>query len=152
MKAAQKKYLVRAFKDFKKIYKIKISHISGKIDQNMMEAFFALHIRRWSKDGIKSKFNNPTQKQIYLGLSQLNIDNIGKPIIFILESDGNSVAMCFGYHLKERFLYQISAFNPDFIRNSPAQFYSNQFWIIWLKRRLIFLILGMAKKNINSGL
>lgn len=120
LEASQKKGLVRDYKALKKKYQTNIIHYIGDIKEEKINNFFALHIKRWKADGIKSKFTQPEFVELYLKLSNFKVEGVGIPVLSEVIVDNQLMAMHFGFIIHDVFLYQIPAFDPEFKKLGPG--------------------------------
>ena len=59
-------------------------------------------------------------REVYKKLANLKIETIGSPIVSFIKADGEIIAMHYGFILKNRFLYQIPAFDLKYISKQPG--------------------------------
>jgi len=116
LKASKKRDLKRRYKLISKEFDIETQHLTNNVPENILNKFFELHIKRRSN----SNFNSKEYQDVYRKLSNLNIDSIGSAIISFIKADDDIIAMHYGFISKNRFLYQIPAYNLDYKPKSPG--------------------------------
>jgi hypothetical protein len=119
-KASSKKAGVRYLKVLKKENNVKVEHLKVIQEEDVLDPFFQLHIKRWSREGIKSKFIDNEFRQIYKSLFSLKIPEYGQPILSYIKSDDRFLSMHLGFIVGNSFLYQIPALDPDAKNNSAG--------------------------------
>lgn len=95
---------------------VEIKHISSGVSEELLSSFFELHIKRWRKDGVTSKFSLKEYRDIYFKISNLKIENVGFPMLSYLKVDGELMAMQYGYIFNKIYLANIIAMKTN---NSP---------------------------------
>jgi len=120
LNASKKKGIVRDYKSLKKKTMVEVHHLQNGISEDSLEAFFALHIKRWKSQGIESKFLKEEYRQIYKALSQLHIPQYGNLVLNYIKSDDDFLSMHIGFRIGDTFLYQIPAFDIDKRKRSPG--------------------------------
>lgn len=117
LKASNKKGLIRDYKSLNKEFAIETQHLTDNVPDEILDKFFELHIKRRAN----SNFNTKEYQDLYRKLSNLNIDSIGSSILSLIKAaDGNILAMHFGFISKNRFIYQIPAYNLEYKSKSPG--------------------------------
>lgn len=83
-----------------------------------------LHIEKWSAEGIKSKFLDPTITRLYHGLAEAysgRANGSNRMVLTDIRFDGESIAMHIGFTWGKTFLYQIPATNVKFTNRWPGE-------------------------------
>lgn len=88
---------------------VETKHITSGINEELLNSFYQLHIKRWKIEGIASNFKRKEYRDIYKVISNLKINKIGYPILSYLKVNDNLVAFQYGYIMNEKYLAQIHA-------------------------------------------
>lgn len=120
LQASLKKGIVRDYKSLQKKTKVEIHHLKDNISDRILNQFFDLHIRRWSSQGINSKFLQQGYRKIYYSLCNIKIPEYGQVVLSYIKSDEEFLAMHIGFIINNSFLYQIPAFDIKEKSKSPG--------------------------------
>jgi CelD/BcsL family acetyltransferase involved in cellulose biosynthesis len=83
-----------------------------------LDAFFALHIKRWENTDTPSYFNDNRYKEFYAELVKSCAERV---VLSIMFCDDDIVAMHYGFMYRGLFYYYTPAFNESYLRYRPGQ-------------------------------
>lgn len=97
LKASKKSTPIKRKKRLARICDVEVKHLTMGIEQEILDSFYKMHIKRWEKDAIGSKFKMKEFQEIYNKISNLKIDNVGGPIFSYMKVDGEYLSMQYSF-------------------------------------------------------
>lgn len=121
--AVKKTIEKRRLRDYKrqlsKRASLQVLHLTEQKDiEKYLDDFFALHIKRWQRSGTLSYFHDSCYKLFYADLAKMRV---ACPVLSVMLSGTDGVAMHFGFMYRDVFYYYTPAFNKAYSKYMPGQ-------------------------------
>lgn len=121
---SMRKELRRCLRRLREKYEVEFKRYDD-IDllQDGMEAFFALHQKRWRTKGLPGSFADPTFRNFLLDIAECFTKN-GWLNLSILTANSKPIASLFSFEYNEKFYFYNSGFDPAYSKYSPCSLLS----------------------------